>query len=119
MKNNRYLYLAVTIIMVPAFSLAKTVTLFSHGIAAKGRQQVRPYLKSYTKDDITHNNERYTINSHYVSFNYPDATDRFYRVNYNETSFGQENEMARLYKAYEKTLEWFENMGVVLYGVSR
>jgi hypothetical protein len=119
MKNNRYLYLAVAIMASPAFCFAKTVTLFSHGIAAKGRQQIRPYLKSYTKDDITHYNTRHVINSHYVSFNYPDATDRFYRVNYNETSFGQENEIARLYKAYEKTLEWFEGMSIVLYGVSR
>ena len=119
MKKNIYFYLIMAIMMAPAFSLAKTVTLFSHGIAAKGRQQVRPYLKSYTKNDSTHYNERYTINSHYVSFNYPDATDRFYRVNYNETSFGQENEIARLYKAYTKTLEWFQGMDVVLYGVSR
>lgn len=112
--------------MIPTFSLTRTVTLFSHGIADKWTQ-IRPYLKSYKKSDTVHYNERYLITTPYVSFNYPDATDRFYRVNYNETSFGQENEIARLYKAYNKLLDKHyeeintasEDVDVILTGVSR
>lgn len=126
MKNNRYFYLAAAIMMAPTLSIAKTVTLFSHGIAAKANQ-VHGYIASYEKKDVIHHNERYIINTSYVSFNYPDATDRFYRVNYNETSFGQENEIGRLYKAYYNLSnkvyaaikDLFEQVDIILMGVSR
>lgn len=93
-------------------------TLFSHGIADT-RKQVRQYVKSYRKKDGLYHNKRYLINTPYGSFDYPDATDEFYRVNYNETSFGQENEMCRLHNAYLKTLEYFENCDIILWGLSR
>jgi len=126
MKKNGYLYLIIAIMMAPAFSRAKTITLFSHGIADKWTQ-VHRYVPSYTKSDITHHNERYVINTPYVSFNYPDATNRFYRVNYNETSFGQGNEIGRLYKAYENIKNQIyqelqnlcEDIDIILFGVSR
>lgn len=97
---------------------AGMVTLFSHGIADTWKQ-VRQYAKSYPKQDTFHHNERYLINTPYATFNYPDATDRFYRVNYNETSFGQENEIGRLHNAYLKTIEHFDNCDIILWGLSR
>lgn len=124
-KNKVLTYLTIAIAILPTFSIAstaqvttQTVTLFSHGIADTWKQ-VRQYVKSYSKGDSIHYNERYLINTPYVSFNYPDATDRFYRVNYNEASFGQENEIGRLYNAYQKTNERFENCDIILWGLSR
>jgi hypothetical protein len=118
-RNTNLAYIIATAFLIPSFSFAETVTLFSHGIADKW-SQINQYLKSYVKHDEIHYNERYLINTHHcVSFNYPDATDRFYRVNYNETSFGQENEIARLYNAYQKTLERHENCDIILWGLSR
>jgi hypothetical protein len=125
-KNSYFAYLAIAFATIPALCQAKTITLFSHGIADKW-SQVHRYVPSYTKNDVLHRNERYVINTPYVSFNYPDATNRFYRVNYNETSFGQENEIGRLYKAYENIKNQvyqelhnlLEDIGVILFGVSR
>jgi predicted esterase len=117
-KKHIFAYLIIAAITMPVWCPAQTVTLFSHGIADK-KEQVRPYAKSYIKNDMVHYNERYLINTPYATFNYPDATDRFYRVNYTETSFGQENEIARLYKAYQATNERFENCDIILWGLSR
>jgi len=103
---------------MPTLCMPQTVTLFSHGIADTWKQ-VRGYAKSYTKKDIVHHNDRCLISTPFVSFNYPDATNRFYRVNYNETSFGQENEIGRLHSAYQQTLSKFEDCDVILYGLSR
>lgn len=110
----------VFVIGCTASSLNATnvVTLFSHGIADKWKQ-VHQYVKSYKKGNVTHYNARHLIHTPYTSFNYPDATDRFYRVNYNETSFGQDNEIGRLYSAYLKTLQYFENCDIILWGLSR
>lgn len=118
-KNTTLTCLIAATFMLSANCIAQTITLFSHGIADTGKQ-VRQYLISYTKSDGTVcSNDRYLINTPYISFNYPDATDKFYRVNYNETSFGQENEIGRLHKAYQKTNEYFENCDVILWGLSR
>jgi hypothetical protein len=118
-KNIHLAYLLALAFITPSLSLAENVTLFSHGIADKWKQ-VHQYLKSYTSKDGIHRNDRYLINTHHcVSFNYPDATDRFYRVNYYETSFGQENEIARLYNAYQKTLEKHQGSDIILWGLSR
>src|SRR5579871_3579349 len=117
-KISLITYFIVITSATPALCNTRIATLFSHGIADTGRQ-VRQYVKSYVKKDGLYHNERYLINTPYGSFNYPDATDRFYRVNYNETSFGQENEIGRLYNAYLKTLEHFENCDIILWGLSR
>lgn len=116
--NARFKNLIFLTIIFTAPIYSKVVTLFSHGIADTAKQ-VNIYRKSYRKKNITYYNERYIIHTPFASFNYPDATDRFYRVNYNETSFGQENEIGRLYKAYQKTNEHFENCDVILHGLSR
>jgi len=118
-KKNILTSLIAIMAMMPNLCLPQTVTLFSHGIADTGKRQVSWYAKSYMKDDVVHHNERVTIHTPFTAFNYPDATNRFYRVNYNETSFGQGNEIGRLYKAYQKTNERFENCDMILYGLSR
>ena len=128
LKNDVLIHLvALALIMMPFSSISKTITLFSHGIAAKGTRQVQCYTPSFIKNNTLHHNKHHIINTSYVAFNYPDATDRFYRVNYNETSFGQENEISRLYKTYRnithkiypELLSVFEDIGIILTGVSR
>jgi hypothetical protein len=96
----------------------KTITLFSHGIA-DSHKQAYAYAKSYKKNGILHFNDRYLIHTPYVSFNYPDATDKFYRVNWTETSFGQENEIGRLNLAYKHIMDRYEDCNVILWGLSR
>ncbi len=125
-KNRFFAYVAMAFVIMPVLCQAKTITLFSHGIADKWSQVYR-YVASYSKSNVLQHNERYVINTPYVSFNYPDATNRFYRVNYNETSFGQENEIGRLYKAYEniknqivqELQNLLEDIDIILFGVSR
>jgi pimeloyl-ACP methyl ester carboxylesterase len=118
MKKNILISFMVAMAALPIVCQSTTITLFSHGIADTWKQ-VHWYIKSYTKKDVIHHNERVTIHTPFASFNYPDATDRFYRVNYHETSFGQENEIGRLAIAYEKTLEHFGDCDIILYGLSR
>ncbi|HLJ31762.1 MAG TPA: hypothetical protein VKU36_04950 [Candidatus Babeliales bacterium] len=117
-KNNTFL----SFLMIATISYGNvqptTVTLFSHGIADSWKQ-VLGYVKSYTTDDETYHNERYLFHTPFVAFNYPDATDKFYRVNYVETSFGQENEMSRLNKSYNYILSHYPNYDIILWGLSR
>ena len=98
----------------------KVITVFSHGIADTWKQ-VHGYVKSYKKNNTIYRNDRYLIHTPFVSFNYPDATSKFYRVNYNETSFGQENEIGRLNAAYTSAVQWDKNKttDVILCGLSR
>jgi len=95
------------------------VTLYSHGIADTGPNQASWYGKSFIKHNNVYTNKRYLIHTPYVSFNYPDATKRFYRVNWSETSFGQENEIGRLHLCYHRTIKKYEDCGIILFGLSR
>ena len=120
-KNNVILCLLVvcsSMLTLPALCMQRTVTLFSHGIADTWKQ-VHGYVKSYKKNKLIYRNDRYLIHTPFVTFNYPDATTKFYRVNYNETSFGQGNEIGRLYRAYTKTMSRYENPNIILWGLSR
>jgi hypothetical protein len=118
LKNNLIFSLLALTTTPFIFCEKQIVTIFSHGIADTWKQ-VHGYAKSYKKDDILHHNDRYLFNTPFVSFNYPDATNRFYRVNYNETSFGQENEISRLNKAYKSTISKYKNCDIILSGLSR
>lgn len=110
--------LLVMAMIVPSISFTQVVTLFSHGIADTWKQ-VYQYVKWYDNGTTICSNERYLIYTPYVAFNYPDATNKFYRVNYNESSFGQGNEIGRLHNAYQKMMVKFENYEVILKGLSR
>lgn len=112
---NSFIVIAAT---MPTFSTSQTVTLFSHGIADTWKQ-VHGYVKSYIKHDTIYHNSHYLIRTPFASFNYPDATNKFYRVNYNETSFGQGNEIGRLHNVYQSILSTYENCDVILFGLSR
>src|SRR5438445_1589230 len=119
LKNKAILCLLAVYTLIPTFYLSKNiVTIFSHGIADTWKQ-VRGYVKSYKKHDDVYRNDRYLFHTPCVAFNYPDATNKFYRVNYNETSFGQENEISRLNKAYRSTLARHDNCDIILWGLSR
>jgi hypothetical protein len=117
-KNNVLFFLLATCASTDTFSIPKTITLFSHGIADTWKQ-VHGYVKSYKKNDAIYRNDRYLVHTPFVTFNYPDATNKFYRVNYNETSFGQKNEIARLNKAYKAAMSRYKNCGIILCGLSR
>jgi hypothetical protein len=119
-KNIAFFSLLVFAFSSPTISQNKIVTIFSHGIADTWKQ-VYGYVKSYEKHNSTHHNDRYLIHTPFISFNYPDATNKFYRVNYNETSFGQENELGRLYKAYNTALSHYKKdaCDIILWGLSR
>lgn len=119
-KNIAFFSFLIVSPVLPIFNQKKVITVFSHGIADTW-QQVHGYVKSYTKDDTTYRNDRYLIHTPFVSFNYPDATNNFYRVNYHETSFGQENEIGRLNKAYISATSHYKNgdSDIILWGLSR
>lgn len=114
LKNNIFFCLFIFCAVISTYGNQGIVTVFSHGIADTWKQ-VRGYVKSYRKQDTTYHNDRYLIHSPFVAFNYPDATTKFYRVNYNETSFGQENEIGRLYKTYSH----YKDSNIILWGLSR
>lgn len=119
LKNKVILSLLAVYTLVPTLCVSKNiVTVFSHGIADTWKQ-IHGYVKSYEKHDTIYHNERYILHTPCISFNYPDASTKFYRVNYNETSFGQENEIGRLNKAYNSTLLRHNNCDIILWGLSR
>jgi hypothetical protein len=120
LKNKALFFTFLTIFSVlPILSKKKVITIFSHGIADTWKQ-VHGYVKSYKKQNIMYRNDRYLIHTPFISFNYPDAIDKFYRVNYNETSFGQENEIGRLNKAYISAQSYCKNYcDIILWGLSR
>jgi len=118
LRKKLFIYSAILLAYLPIYSIPKTITLFSHGIADTYKQAYQ-YAKTYTKKGYVHTNQRYLFHTPYVSFNYPDATDKFYRVNWKETSFGQANEIGRLLLAYQRTIEKHKNCNIILFGLSR
>lgn len=117
-KKNVLLCIVVACTTMPTLPTQKTLTLFSHGIADTWKQ-VRGYAQLYKKKEVVYRNDRYLFHTPFVTFNYPDATTKFYRVNYNETSFGQENEIGRLNKAYTTAMSRHETCDIILWGLSR
>jgi esterase/lipase len=96
--------------------------LYSHGIADTFKQAFM-YARSYTYDNHTYENKRYLFPGPFATFNYPDATESPLRVNRYETSFGQKNEIDRLYKVYKKfskrCLKEYKSSDIILFGMSR
>ena len=118
LKNNVLFCLLAIYTTAPTFCTEKIFTVFSHGIADTWKQ-VHWYVKSYKKYGLIYRNDRYLLHTPFVTFNYPDASNKLYRVNYNETSFGQGNEIGRLNKAYTTTMSHYENCDIILWGLSR
>ena len=97
--------------------------LFSHGIADTYKQAYK-YAKTYKIGKNTFHNTQYLINRPFLTFNYPDAHEGFLRINRNETSFAQDNEIARLKLRFEKTMQLAQekepgNNEIVIFGLSR
>jgi hypothetical protein len=118
LKNNALFFLLASVMGVSTSCNPNIVTIFSHGIADTWKQ-VHKYVKSYKKNELSFFNDRFLINTPFASFNYPDASNKFYRINYNETSFGQENEIGRLNKTYVSTMSRYQDCNIILYGLSR
>lgn len=94
--------------------------LFSHGLAG-GKQQAYLYTRTYKKGGETVYNNRYILDAPLVTFDYPDTTDRFWKVKRSVTTLGQESEIAELELHYNKIVEQSqtETPHIVLFGISR
>jgi len=97
--------------------------LFSHGIADTYKQAYK-YVKTYKIGKNTFHNTQYLITRPFLTFNYPDAHEGFLRINRNETSFAQDNEIARLKLRFEKTMRYAQEKEpgdneIIIFGLSR
>lgn len=88
-----------------------TSYLFSHGLADTHKQAYN-YLRSPENPQ-----KPYIIDFPIVTFNYPDATTNFMRVNRTQTSLAQDNEINRLAHVFNDNLAG--TSGTILVGVSR
>ena len=93
------------------------VFLFSHGLADT-HKQAYTYKKSEKPDKY------YLIDGRLFTFDYPDATEKFWRVNITQTSLAQRDEINTLQKAFHDTFkllkkEGYESPSCVLVGLSR
>lgn len=86
------------------------VYFFSHGLADNHNQALR-YLPSVSSkfDSV--------INYPCTTFDYPDVSYSFLRINRKETSLAQNNEIEKLATAFEQTIPTHQD--VVLMGISR
>lgn len=93
--------------------------LYAHGIAANHEQA---YWYVPQKPDGTRNKHHF-INGRLFAFDFPDATNRFWRVNFTQSSLGQANEIMSLYKAFFATQSTLrsenQSQDVILMGLSR
>jgi pimeloyl-ACP methyl ester carboxylesterase len=111
-KGIQSVILGISAFLLPSAYLQATITyLFSHGLADT-HKQAHQYLKSDKKPE-----KPYILDAPLVTFDYPDATDSFLRVNRTQTSLGQENEIQRLARAFSANPAKSEHTIVV--GVSR
>lgn len=116
------LTLVTLIAAIPTAVSGEICYLFSHGIAETG-QQVHNYVRHSTRNGKLRYNTRFIVGSPYATFNYPDATRQFWRINFWHTSLGQENETTCLKKAHSSLFggkdEPCGDDEVVIVGVSR
>ncbi len=107
--------------------------LFSHGIADTHRQAYR-YSFCYPLNDVATElyvdqeyrdsrykygqNQRFIMTSPFVTFDYPDATARFYRINIRRSGLAQTIDIDRLANVFYKTHEEYRK-DMILMGVSR
>jgi alpha-beta hydrolase superfamily lysophospholipase len=118
---KRALFLLFSIIATPVQT--QIWYLFSHGVAAT-LNQANKYAKAYKIGDKIFHNARYTMDSPFSSFNYPDVLKQFPHINPTKTSFAQNNEILHLKLAVEKTIQHAQkkepgNHAIILVGISR
>lgn len=90
--------------------------LFAHGLAESHKQALW-----YTNGFTSHPS---IIDGNLFTYDYPDATNYFWRVNWMYTSLGQSNEIISLKNSYEQVIDILatENRAsekLILFGVSR
>lgn len=87
-----------------------SLTLFAHGILDTGRNQIQNYAASGI------------IAKPYAYFNFDDACEPKYGIKlckFWHCSFGQDNDIKTLARAYDNLATKFPTQSLVLYGVSR
>ena len=93
--------------------------LYAHGLADH-KEQAFWYLRQKPNGAI---NKHYIIDGKLFTFDFPDATKRFWRINFPQCSLGQGNEIYAFYKAYAATREKLtaqnSSQNLVLVGLSR
>jgi pimeloyl-ACP methyl ester carboxylesterase len=95
--------------------------LFAHGIADNHKQAYK-YAKSTTDKKKTTLNKNYLVDNTVITFDFPDAQGwlaKLFRVNFTQTSLGQDNELKALAQAYDKAIALADPEGIVLVGLSR
>lgn len=109
------------------------IFLFSHGIADSHRQAYH-YVFRYPINDLETElyidqespedrykyaqNERFIITTPFVTFDYLDATNHFYRINIRRSGLAQTVDIERLSQVFRKTYTAY-NRDIILMGVSR
>ncbi len=96
------------------------VYLFSHGLAGS-KNQAYKYTRTYPKNGKILISDRYILDEPLVTFDYPDYSDRFWKVKRSVTTLGQESEIAELEKYYQEIIETskVEEPHIVIFGISR
>ena len=93
----------------------KSNYLFAHGIA-ETHEQAYWYTKG--KSTLPH-----IIDGRLFTYDYPDATKHFWRVNFTQTGLGQHNEIMAFKSAYEQTIKTIDkensSENLIVTGVSR
>ena len=119
-RDSIFCLLFLAIITITTAANARIITLFSHGMFDTLKQAF--IYSKFTQ--LNEYNVHYLFTTPYFTFNYPDAVIALKVGDYRETSFGQENEIKRLYSAYKraqkKALKKFnEPSDIILFGLSR
>jgi hypothetical protein len=93
--------------------------LYAHGLAHH-KEQAYWYLKQKPNGKI---NKHYIIDGRLFTFDFPDATQQFWRIHFPQCSLGQANDICSFYKAYadsrEQLLAQKSSPDFILVGLSR
>ncbi len=90
---------------------AQETTLFAHGIAETHKQAL--WYTSMQKPYA------HLIEGSLYTYDFPDATKRFWRVNFTKTALGQEYEVKGLESAYTQLISRDPDKKIILMGMSR
>lgn len=91
---------------------ASLIMIFAHGLADT-------HAQAYLWQKSAETDRPYLFNGQIITYDFPDATHRFWRVNFPWTSLGQENEISALKEIVEKTQLEHPESNIILAGLSR
>lgn len=128
-----FLLASILFFMHESYSTNNALFLFSHGIADSHKQAYQ-YCFCYPLDDLgtivyvnqqnlSQNqdhayNDRFIITTPFVTFDYPDSTDRFYRINIRRSGLAQTIDINHLTWIFNKAYKKYQQ-NIILMGVSR